>query len=101
MGRLTTDRDDPGLKILKANGQQEAYLVLTPDELAKGFIRRPRFEYKHLRCGQWTMMSKELGQTYARDPHFYGATFCCVCRDHFPVGESGEFIWDDGTKVGT
>jgi hypothetical protein len=34
--------------------------------------------------------------------YFYSGTFCCGCGTHFPVGETGEFVWD-GTneKVGT
>ena len=53
-------------------------------------------------CGAVTTMGKALAETYARDPSFYGGTFCATCRAHFPVGEHGEFTWaDDGTKVGT
>lgn len=53
-------------------------------------------------CGSNTSMGQTLAETYARDPKFYGATFCCQCGGHFPVGEEGEFVWiDDGSKVGT
>ena len=50
-------------------------------------------------CGQITSMSQAIAETYARDPKFYGSTFCATCKDHFPVGE---FVWH-GTeeKVGT
>jgi len=50
-------------------------------------------------CGTLTTMGKDLSETYARDPKFYGATFCCGCNVHLPVEE---FIWD-GTneKVGS
>lgn len=53
-------------------------------------------------CGTVTTMGQSLAETYARDPNFYGATFCCGCGAHFPVGETGEFVWD-GTdeRVGT
>ena len=53
-------------------------------------------------CGAVTTMGLALAETYARDPVFYGSTFCSVCRKHFPVGINGEFVWD-GTdeKVGT
>lgn len=53
-------------------------------------------------CGAVTTMSRPLAETYARQPSFYGATFCAVCRKHFPVGADGEFVWD-GTdeRVGT
>lgn len=31
----------------------------------------------------------------ARDPSFYGSTYCCGCRMHRPVGAAGEFTWLD------
>ena len=52
-------------------------------------------------CGSRTTMGLALSETYARDPGFYGATFCCRCGQHFPVGAKGEFVWEDGTRVGT
>lgn len=53
-------------------------------------------------CGATTSMGQALAETYARQPSFYGATFCVQCGKHLPVGEHGEFIWvDDGTRVGT
>ena len=50
-------------------------------------------------CGTVTTMAPAIAETYARDPGFYGATFCCECREHRPVEE---FVWD-GTedRVGT
>jgi len=53
-------------------------------------------------CGTVTTMGQALAETYARQPGFYGSTYCCGCRMHRPVGEAGEFVWD-GTdiRVGT
>ena len=53
-------------------------------------------------CGVKTTMGQALSETYARKPDFYGATYCCGCGAHYPVGAKGEFVWD-GTdeKVGT
>lgn len=53
-------------------------------------------------CGQVTVMSQEIAETYARDPKFYGGTYCSTCHRHFSVGEDGEFVWQ-GTdeRVGT
>jgi len=53
-------------------------------------------------CGTVTTMAQALAETYARDPSFYGATFCAGCRNHSPVGAAGEFVWE-GTqeRVGT
>lgn len=89
-----------------ASGQQKGYVVLTPAERAKGFVRPVRDAYRHLKCGKITTMSRDIAETYARDPGFYSGTFCTTCRSHFPVGEAGEFTWyeNDGTegpKVGT
>ena len=86
---------------LKSNGQQVDYRVLCDSERAKGFVRPYRDTYRHKQCGQKTTMGYKLSETYARDPSFYGATFCATCGSHFPVGEGGEFEWLDGTKVGT
>jgi len=53
-------------------------------------------------CGVVTTMSVAHAETYARDPGFYGSTFCCGCNTHLPVGEAGEFVWDGTTeRVGT
>src|SRR6185437_15684971 len=41
-------------------------------------------------CGATTTMGQELAETYARDPRFYGSTFCCRCGKHLPVNE---FVW--------
>ncbi len=49
-------------------------------------------------CGTLTTMGQAIAETYAREPHFYGATFCCGCHTHLPVGKDGEFVWD-GTNV--
>lgn len=53
-------------------------------------------------CGTVTRMGLALAETYARDPSFYGATFCCGCDKHLRVGASGEFVWNGSTeRVGT
>ena len=111
---VTSDRNDPGLSNIGADGMQETYLVLSEEERAKGFVRPVRRAYKHLTCGAVTTMGTALAETYARDPEFYGATYCATCHDHFPVGTDGEFDWDPpgsqwglthmsafGSKVGT
>lgn len=50
-------------------------------------------------CGSVTVMGLPLAETYARDPKFYGATYCGKCGEHFPVEE---FVWDaDGSVVGS
>ena len=155
-----TDPNDPRLghggPDSESVDQHAAYLVLSADERAKGFVRPVRRSYRHsgiavpehpLRdltadelarfgrmayvkfeayppetsgsavgrfwtqveldavgrgCGTITTMSVELAETYARQPGFYGATYCCGCRRHLAVGANGEFVWE-GTeeRVGT
>lgn len=92
----------PDHRDLKANGQQKGYVVLSEAERARGFVRPVRMFYVHLKCGTSTRMSRSLAETYARDPYFYSGTFCVGCGAHFPVGLTGEFVWE-GTeeKVGT
>lgn len=98
----TSDRNDPGLHRHDETGMQETYLVLSDEERAKGYVRPVRRTYVHQVCGTATTMAQSIAETYARDPHFYGGTYCAGCRDHFPVGPSGQFTWD-GTdeKVGS
>lgn len=109
MAELTDDPYDPRLTHGADRGpspQADVYLVLSEQERAKGFVRPVRRTYVHTRgmsqqkpaCGVATKMSVELAETYARDPKFYGATYCVGCQMHLPVNE---FDWDDGTRVGS
>lgn len=116
---LTTNRNDECLLKIRPDGQQECYLVLSDEELAKGFVRPVRTSYKHVGppiacegvdgkvyeaghsggCGTLTTMGQKLAETYARNPKFYSATFCCQCGTHLPVCE---FVWFvDGSEVGS
>src|SRR4051812_42765690 len=73
---------------LKDNGQQKDYVVLSPEERAKGYVRPVRTSYVHVGknpvmdgivlikageggCGTRTTMSRAIAETYARDPEFY------------------------------
>ena len=101
-----------------ATGQQKGYVVLTPEERAKGFVRPVRRTYTHIGylllmmndehagyshfgivqeweqriggCGTDTTMALSIAETYARDPGFYSGTFCVHCREHRPLNE---FVW--------
>lgn len=154
---LTSDRNDPRLGKgvdTEPVDQHEVYLVLSEEELLKGFVRPVRRSYVHVGppapkynlrdldedqltrvgsygyvkyeeypegskalgrywtqeqldnanngCGAETTMNETIAETYAREPHFYGATYCIRCRKHLPVGPDGEFVWS-GTdeRVGT
>lgn len=155
MAQLVTDPNDPrlGHGVDKdKTPQHEAYLVLSEEERAKGYVRPVRRTYIHVGasgpkyplrdltederddrrlgelygyvkfeayqevdeessvtgrfwtqaqldnvgngCGCATTMGRELAETYAREPKFYGATYCVGCQKHLAVDE---FIWD-GTK---
>ena len=123
---ITDDPTHPGLRITGPDGLQDAYLVLSEEERAKGFVRPLRRAYVHVGltpplrlrdltteeqvryaghgyvkfepypdseapvlgrfwtqdrldrrgCGAETRMGLALCETYARDPAFYGSTFC-------------------------
>lgn len=98
---LTSDPNDPRLTrgVDPADGephdQAPVYLVLSDEERAKGFVRPVRTSYWHTVCGMVTTMALAIAETYARDPRFYGATYCAHCGQHRPVGAEGEFHWVD------
>lgn len=101
MSGTTSDRNDPRLTHgadTEPGPQADAYLVLSAEERAKGFVRPVRRTYVHDTCGRATTMSQDIAETYARNPSFYGATYCVGCRMHLPVNE---FKWNDGTRVGS
>lgn len=98
----TTDPNDPDLERGVDDAprrQAKKYLVLSEEERAKGFVRPVRRSYRHSHCGEVTTMSQAIAETYARNPKFYGATYCGACQMHKPVFE---FTWlDDNTEVGS
>lgn len=116
----TSDRNDPRLGYGtddEPTEQNEVYLVLSDEERAKGFVRPVRKTYIHMYmldgsrvpypltswagvggCGAATTMNTAIAETYARDPKFYGATYCVGCRRHISVSE---FVWEDHQQVGS
>lgn len=100
MSELTNDPNDPRLTHgvdAEPVPQAAAYLVLSEQERAKGFVRPLRRAYIHADgCGAVTTMGLALCETYARDPKFYGATYCVRCSRHLPVSE---FRWNEDGKV--
>ncbi|HEY0108790.1 MAG TPA: hypothetical protein VGB67_04125, partial [Fibrella sp.] len=96
---LTTDPNSPNIGRGvddEPTGQHKEYLVLSPEELAKGFVRPVRRSYVHTVCGVATTMGRTIAETYARDPKFYGATYCVGCEKHLPVSE---FTWVGTTQI--
>lgn len=47
-------------------------------------------------CNTETVMGQALSETYARNPSFYGATYCVACQKHLPVAE---FVWSVDRQV--
>ena len=47
-------------------------------------------------CNTTTTMSKSIAETYARNPKFYGSTFCCKCSVHLTVDQ---FVWEGTNEV--
>lgn len=98
--KLCTTSREPVEKVLREQtnetGQHSAYVVLCEEERQRGFVRPYRDSYRHLACGAVTVMGRALSETYARDPGFYGSTFCVRCNRHFPVSE---FVWTSDSKV--
>ncbi len=78
-------------------GQHKAYVILCDEEREKGFVKPYRNSYRHRTCGTVTTMGRVIAETYARDPHFYNATFCVGCDMHKPLRE---FTWEpDGEPM--
>lgn len=84
---VTEDHRD----IIPSTGQQKGYVVLSDAERARGFVRPLRYSYIHKTCGSLTTMGRKIAETHARDPKFYGGTFCCTCGTHRPLAE---FRWE-------
>lgn len=96
---LTTNPNDPelGHGVDKEKvPQNKKYLVLSDEEIAKGFTRPLRMSYVHDTCGVETRMGLKLCETYAREPKFYGSTYCVGCQKHLPVSE---FKWSEDNQI--
>lgn len=146
---LTTNPNDPRLghgPDEKPVPQNDVYLVLSAEEIAKGYLKPLRESYRHVGppgpthplrdltddererygdvgyvkyepyppgnsgaigrfwtqaqldgvrkgCGSVTTMAHGIAATYAREPSFYGSTYCCACSKHLPLKE---FVWIGG-----
>ena len=85
-----------------SDGQKADHYVLCKEDRDKGYVEPLRTSYVHELCGSLTKMPMACAETYAVQPEYYGSTFCCGCGGYFPVGETGQFVWDGSDqKVGT
>jgi hypothetical protein len=100
---INTDNASVPNSETKRDGQYVDHWVMCPTEIIKEGFKRPiRDNYKHTVCGVITSMPKQIAETYAANPFYYGSTFCCGCGDYFPVGEDCDFVWvGTNDKVGT
>lgn len=101
--KMTTTSGEPVEQVVTRQqgerGLRGSYVILAPEERAKGFVRPVRLSYIHVRCSTRTNMAKAIAETFARDPQFYTHTFCVRCDTHVPVGEC---IWEaDASPVGS
>jgi hypothetical protein len=69
-----------------SNGQHEHHPINTEGE----YVAPIRRTYIH-KCGAATTIGTKIAETYAKNPKYYGRTFCTGCRDYFPVKQ---FHWD-------
>ncbi len=92
---LSGNPETPDHRELRSDGMQKDYVVLCPDERAKGFVRPVRRTYRHKVCNSITTIGIALAETYARDPGFYSGTFCVHCGTHRPLDE---FVWEGTTE---
>lgn len=100
---LTEDRNEPKLHQTKENGQNEAYLVLSPEERAKGFVRPLRHSYIHvgrkrLEIGEIVSLESKLEDASEFAKNHYTkkngyAAFLKYSDDKLPV--TGRFIKED------
>jgi len=76
----------------KERYKEDNYVGFIPNEESDSAVIGRFITEKDLKpgCGASTTMGNALAETYARDPKFYGATFCCGCNKHLPVEE---FVW--------
>jgi len=76
----------------------EEYSENSSNSVVGRYWTRQGLEQLNNGCGTTTTMELAIAETYARDPHFYGYTYCVNCSKHLPVGE---FVWEDGSVVGS
>lgn len=78
-----------------ADGQLKDHWTLPEEDRKKGWVRPYRRSYIHEKCGSLTRMPHACAETYAKDPTYYGSTFCCGCQNYYPVHQ---FTWDGSTE---
>jgi hypothetical protein len=83
---LSGAKETPGhRKIDPRTGMQKDYVVLCPNERAKGFVRPVRQTYRHLPCNTTTHMGLALAETYARDPWILQRDILLLLQDTLPA----------------
>ncbi|MEZ6094874.1 MAG: magnesium transporter [Pirellulaceae bacterium] len=74
-----------------ADGQNNAYMTLPPEERYDGELDGVPQSYVHSKCGVETVMPEEIIRTYLVDPFFYAnRSFCTGCHKHV---RNSELTW--------
>jgi len=73
------------------DGQKKDHWTLPEEDRKNGHVRPLRKNYVHKKCNTNTRMPMACAETYAKNPKYYGSTFCCGCGDYFPVSQ---FLWE-------
>lgn len=68
------------------------------DDVLGSYWTQERLDKIGVGCGVATTMNRAIAETYAADPRFYGATYCVGCFKHLALNE---FVWEDGSRMGT
>jgi hypothetical protein len=76
-------------RALRADGQQNEYVTLPPEERDEGLLDGVPRVYQHVKCGSLTGMPEEIIRSYLKNPYLYLAdkSFCCGCGKHVPQRE--------------
>lgn len=77
----------------REDGQYIDHWVLAPAERRKKYVRPLRHAYLHLICRKPTRIPVLIAETLAVDPTFYALMYCAHCREYYPSGIDGEFVW--------
>lgn len=103
MGQTRELTDDEKARFVQPDDGDPFVLVEMLPEGKERFWTKAEYEQVGKGCSTVTTMGRALSETYAREPRFYGSTYCVKCAMHRPVREF-RWIEADGSRgptVGT
>lgn len=89
--------DEEKAKFIAPNDSDPFVLVEMLPSGVERFWTKHEYSEVGKGCKTTTTMGRELSETYAREPRFYGSTYCCHCSMHRPVREF-RWIEADGSR---